>query len=589
MAEQTAAVDMAKYPMLGEYSALMLAPSRDVVGREREIKQLRAAMERPELCNALLLGPAGTGKTTLVQALSDVNPERHYREINLAGMIAGLISTEELGSKLKRLFDEAEQYVVLEGIELVLFIDEIHQIVQLSPAAVEALKPILAASGTRGIRVIAATTYDEFHQHMSRNLPLVERLQRINLDPPDRQTTIKILRGMAEHYGVSSEFYDDKIFHMIYDYTESYMPMSVQPRKSILILDAMVGWKKSENRVMDKHLVADVLEDTANVNVAFNVDAKDIKRQIDAKVFSQDFATSVVARRLQIAVADLHDRSRPMSSFLFTGSTGVGKTELTKQLAKIMFGDDQRHLIRFDMTEFSRESSVTLFQEELARQIWNLPYSVILFDEIEKAASNVSRLLLQVLDDGRISNQDGREVSFLNAYVVMTTNAASEIYKDIGNYMPDDDGSGAVMMKNMRVIRRSIKSAAGNRFPPELLGRIDDIVPFSPLSRSTQRTIVANKLWSLAKEVKAKHGVAMQLDERVLDFLVEDKGETDSDAGGAREAIRRMTNEVTSQVAAFVNAYPTERSIRVDIVGELTYESKERLESDAYVSVTAAD
>ena len=314
-----------RYPLLSKLSEPLKKAERDIVGRERETMQLLASMSRPELCNALLLAEAGSGKTALVQATMLVDKDRLYLEVDPARMISEAGNAENMAAKLKGFFDEAEDFVKDEKHELVLFIDEFHQIIQLSDAAVEAIKPVLAASGTRGIRIIAATTYEEFHKHISPNQPLVERLQRINLNPPDQATTIKILQGMAERYGVADEFYDDHIFRQIYEYTQRYMPASAQPRKSILVLDSMVGWHRLTQRPMDRDLLSDVLMESLNVNVAFRVDGAKIKQQLDAKVFSQDWATGAVARRLQLSVADLHDPTRPMASMLFTGSTGTGK------------------------------------------------------------------------------------------------------------------------------------------------------------------------------------------------------------------------------------------------------------------------
>lgn len=905
-----------------------------------------------------------THNTALVQGTMLADPARSYREVDLARMIADLSNVDEMAARLKTLFDEAEAYREDQGHDLVLFIDEFHQVVQLSPASVEALKPILAASGARGIRVIAATTFDEFRQHISANQPLVERLQRINLAEPDRKTTIEILRGMAERYKVGDQFYDDHMFEMIYEFTNRYIPMSSQPRKSILVLDSMVGWHRYMGRPIDKRLLADVLYESQGVNIAFRVDAVKIKDQLDRKVFAQDLATSVLARRLQLCVADLNDKTKPMSSFLFTGSTGVGKgtlineqipvytedgsvawkragdlvpgdrtfrrdgapqtvlgvfpqpvqdvyevflsdgrslitdgphlwgvypfkkdrsrgltmlstqtlmqrlaegdsrkarysipmneavqwpqanlpvapyalgvivaegcltktvpvltissddewivsktadllgatgydrrlahrdsndgvgsfswvfasgekakrgvariqkkdvvgqfpelmdryskersipdvymtasveqrwelvrglfdsdghigqaddgrfnvsystsspvlaeqvrmlllslgvgakvtwfdrdngtgsvsrefmvrvrssnqnktrffslprkveiaerarrvvrkhhwdydyvdvvdvmkldrqeatvciyvdhdehlyqagefivthnTELTKQLAHLLFGDATRHLIRFDMTEYSQPESVERFRDELTNKVWERAYSVILFDEIEKAASTVTRVLLQVLDDGRMSDRNNRQVSFLNAYIVLTTNAGSEIFETIGQYASSDDGSGQEIKRYEKLIRRSISTTTGdNRFPPELLGRIDAIVPFQPLSRSTQESIIMSKLGALRTELMTKHDVKLAVDKKVVQYLVEDQGETSASAGGARAAIAKLNEEVITEVAAFVNANPRERSIKVNIMGELVSDNKQMLESDAHVVVTA--
>lgn len=575
------------YPLLASLARPLPYPERTVLGREREKTQLMAAMSRPELCNALLLAEAGTGKTMLVQGVMEADSDRVYLEVDPARMIAQAGGAEAMASMLKGFFDEAEEFVRNEGFELIIFIDEFHQIVQLSEAAVEAIKPVLAASGTRGIRIIAATTYVEFHKYISPNQPLVERLQRINLNPPDRKTTVAILEGMAERYGVADEFFDDHIFQQIYEYTNRFMPASSQPRKSILILDSMVGWHRVTGRPMDHALLADVLQESLGVNIAFTVDGATIKEKLDKRVFSQDLATSAVARRLQLSVADLNDATKPEASFLFTGSTGVGKTELAKQLAKLLFGDDQRHLIRFDMSEFSEESAMQTFRSELTRKVWDLSHSVILFDEIEKAHPKVTRLLLQVLDDGRLSDDHNREVSFLNCYIILTTNAGSEIYRTIAQYEVDDEGSGKKLEEYMKLIRTSIKDTTGDdRFPAELLGRIDAIVPFQPLSLETQRKIVFNKLRELVNNVRIKHNVHVEIDRKVLQYLVDDELDDDSDAGGARAAMAKLTDEVTTAIATFINEHPEQRSLRVDVVGALVSDEKFMRKTDPYIEVS---
>lgn len=578
-----------QYPTLSRFSSAVRAPDREIVGREREQRQVMAALSRPVLSNVILLAEAGTGKTALVQAIATADTARDYREVDLSAMIAGLGSADEMASLIKDLFDEAELYAGEQGREIVLFIDEFHQIVQLSAAAVEALKPVLAASGTRGLRVIAATTFEEFHQHVRPNQPLVERLHRVNLTPPDQATTVRILRGMAETYGVGAQLYDDSLLETIYELTNRYMPASAQPRKSILVLDSMVGWHRLTGDTMDLRLLADVLEESSGVKVAFSVDARQIKARLDERVLSQSFATAVVAKRLQLCVADLHDKSKPISSFLLTGSTGVGKSELTKQLARLLFGDDQRHLVRFDMSEFALDESATLFRSELTQRVWAMGHCVLLLDEIEKASSTVTRMLLQVLDDGRMSDDHGRQVSFLNCYIVLTTNAGAEIYQTIQQYSPDDDGSGKEMLSRMREIRRAISTTQGdNRFPPELLGRIDAIVPFQPLSMETRRKITLVRLRELVAEVRRKHRVTLSVANRVVDYLVEDKADSDSDAGGARAALSLLTDEVTAAVAAYINAHPTQRAIRAQVNGRLRSEDKNLLNSEAFIEIVPA-
>lgn len=577
-----------KYELLADLADPLKPAERTIVGRDHEQMQLLAALSRPELCNPLLLGPAGSGKTMLVQATMLKDTERLYLEVDPSRMIARAGSGEQMAALLKAFFDQAQQFVATEGYEMVLFIDEFHQIIQLSDAATEAIKPVLAASGSRGLRIIAATTYEEFHKHISANQPLVERLQRINLTPPGAETTIEILKGMTRRYGVEDQFFDDHILKLIYEYTERYVKASSQPRKSILVLDSMVGWHRLTGQDIDRDLLASVLQESLNVNVAFSVDGTMIKQKLDRVVLSQDRATSVVARWLQLAVADLNDKNRPLASFVFAGSTGVGKTELTKQLAKLLFGDDQRHLIRFDMTEFATDDMLATFRSELTRKVWDLGHSVILFDEVEKASPLVTRLLLQVLDDGRLSDDHNREVSFLNTYIVLTTNAGSDIFQDIGRYSSSDTGDGEAMEDYEVLIRRNItEGTAENRFPPELLGRINAIVPFQPLSTHTQTQIVVQKLAALAQEVQLKHQVRLDVDGKVPAYLVEDRGQHDTNAGGARAAVSRLTEEVTTSVATFINSHPDVRNVVVRLDGRARFEHKDQVKSQARIVVEA--
>ena len=338
---------------------------------------------------------------------------------------------------------------------------------------------------------------------------------------------------------------------------------------------------------MDRHLLADVIYESEGINVTFQVDAGSIRSELDKHVLSQTFATKVIEQRLQICVADLNNKSKPMSSFLFTGSTGVGKTEMCKQLARILFSDD-RNLIRFDMTEYANEDSLERFRREVTARVWERPYSLVLLDEIEKACAPVTRILLQVLDDGRLMDENNREVTFTNCYVVLTTNAGSEIYKNIAQYNADDSGSGEAMKKYNKLIRQSISSTTGdNRFPPELLGRIDQIVPFQPLSEQTMKDIVTAKLQKLKHEVSQKHDVVLKIHPKVVRYLVEDNLDTDSDAGGARVVMSKLESDVTTAVARFINEHPDIKMMGVSVSGELMADNVNQLISTAKIAISA--
>lgn len=526
-----------------------------------------------------------THNTALVQGMMASDKDRIYLSVDPAKMLSGLGDKNEMAARIKNLFDETAKYIREFGKEVILFIDEFHQIVQLSDAAVEALKPMLADSGTRGIRVIAATTYVEFRKWVAPNQPLVERLQRFNLKQPEKPVVIQILKGMAQKYKVSGQFYNDRLFEKIYDYTQRYIPSDSQPRKSILLMDSMLGWNKAFGIHIDEKLLSDVIYETQGIRTGISVDALSIKRQLDSRVIAQELATTTIEQRLQICVADLNNHDKPMSSFLFCGSTGVGKTEVTKAMASILF-NDEHNLIRFDMTEYALPESLERFRRELTSQVWARPYSIILLDEIEKAAAPVTRLLLQVLDDGRLIDENNREVTFKNSYVVLTTNAGSEIFENIAQYSPSNDGSGRELKKYMKLIRESIQKTTGdNRFPPELLGRIDCLVPFQPLSNETMKKIVTRKLLAMCRDVEKIHGIKATVKDDVVRYIVDENMDTVASSGGARAVVAKMESEVVMAVARYINAHPNVSGIRVAVGGQMAIDDKYKKDSDAYIDI----
>lgn len=934
------------------YDDVAIAEVKDL---HREDEMLCIYVDSPAHLFQITENHIVTHNTALVQGTMQMDQGRAYLEVNLPKMISNLHNENEMADKLKSLFHEVELYRKAEDKEIVLFIDEFHQIVQLSSAAVEVLKPLLADSGTRGIRVIAATTYIEYQQHISSNLPLVERLQRINLPQPSKDVVVDILRGMAKRYGVESQFTTDAMFEAIYEYTNRYIPANAQPRKSILMLDSMIGWHRVDKKPIDMKLLADVIYETEGINIAFRVDASSIKSRLDKVVIAQQFASTSIESRLQICCADLNNKNKPMSSFLFTGSTGTGKcchddteipvcdnrkfvpigqlkpgdmvfgtngkpakvkgvypqgtkhaykvifkdgseiicndehlwsvrnmkehringdyrtvrlqnildngfeknhntkkwyvpvneavvydnknlplhpyvvgvllgdgcvsnynrileigsddefvvkrfsdligarsynqnshgynwtftlpepkkgiairdqlyyyprdlvpenelsgvfssysyekyipekylygsidqrwellhglmdtdgslyvtknrlscvftttseklandvvqlvnslgikchlnsslaytggrikydiriigddelkrslfllprkrdvdlthmttkpvifndmkildiidmhcdlpmtcievdsddhlflatrrfccvhnTEMSKQLANILF-EDERALVRMDMTEYALPESLERFRLELTQAVWTRPYCIILLDEIEKACAPVTRILLQVLDDGRLLDRNNREVTFKNAYIIVTTNAGSEIYKNIAQYNADDTGSGKMLEKYESLIKDSIKgTVGGGKFPPELLGRIDCLVPFQPLSEKTMATICMMKLNKLRDDIMKKHRIRVEYEKRVIPYIVQDKMTTDSDAGGARGVVSRIEREVTTALSKYINAHPEARTggkvVYVCVKGELVAENKNRISTDAHIEVT---
>lgn len=612
--EQTWVFNAEEYPALAQYAQFIPPPSRPVIGREREIRRLLASLNRAELSNAFLLGDAGSGKTMLVQGTSEKDKGRIYVEVDLAKMAAsqnGEDGAIQMASRIKELFEdalsfrknmEAAQKKRLEEEreqpgkrrakeekvpELVLFIDEFHLLVQLSQAAAQAIKPILAESGRLGIKIIAATTFAEFHEYVEKDQALMQRLQRINIREPNKETVISILKSIAKAHGVYDDIYDNQLFGLIYDFSNRYVPADSQPRKSILMLDSMIGWYRTypSEYKMDRHLLASVIHDSTGVQVTFEIDGRLIEHHLNQRIYSQSFAMRTLEQRLQIAVADLHDKSRPISSFLFSGPTGVGKTETVKGLAELLFGDE-RAMIRFDMSEYALKDSLDRFREDLTMQVWNKAHSVVLFDEIEKANPVVTRLLLQVLDDGRLTNKQGREVSFLNTYIVLTTNAGSEVYENIAHYASEEDGENG-LAEYQKVIRRSL--IANEAFAPEIINRMNAIIPFQPLGLNTYERIILNKLKNLQQDVYRIHGVQVMIEPKVVQYLVFEDNDIDTNTGGARGLVARMDTEVVSPLSRYINKHPDAKHVGIHVKGTMTHEDKSIRKSDAHIEVGTID
>lgn len=602
--EVASGIDPELYPYLAEYARIMSPPSRPVIGRDHEIRRLLASLNRAELSNAFLLGDAGSGKTMLVQGASVVDVNRIYVEVDLAKMVSsanGEDGATQMAPRIKGLFDDALRYkqAALETLQsqgysdvekapdLVMFIDEFHLLIQLSPAAAQAIKPILAESGRLGIKIIAATTYAEFHQYVEQDQALMQRLQRINVREPSKEVVLSILDSIAAAHGVRDEIYDPALFELIYEYSNRYIPADSQPRKSILMLDSMIGWYRTfpETHRLDRKLLGDVIYDSAGIKVAFEIDGRRIEGALNDRVFAQEPAMKVIEERLQIAVAGLHDKGRPISSFLFTGATGTGKTATVKVLAELLFGSE-RAMIRFDMSEYALETSIDRFREELTSRVWNNSHCVLLFDEVEKASPAITRLMLQVLDDGRLSNAQGREVGFLNTYIVLTTNAGSELYKSLAHYNEESSDEG--LAKYQKVIRKSL--IENKSFAPEIINRMNAIVPFRPLDAKTYMRIAQAKLLAFSRDVQRAHGIIVQIETKVVHFLVHEAFDLDTDSGGARGLVGRIDEHVVAPVSRYINQHKQSLStIGVFVKGDMVTDDKSKRISDARVVVGTVD
>lgn len=482
-----------------------------LVGREKEIQRIIQILSRRTKNNPILIGDPGVGKTAIVEGLvtriEDNNIPISLKgkiiySLDIGAMLAGAKYRGEFEERMKKVIDE-----VKKSDNIILFIDEIHTIVgagstgENSMDASNILKPVLSRGD---IQVIGATTIDEFRKNIEKDVGLERRLQSVLIEEPNKEETIKILNGLKSKY---EEFHGVKItedaIKSAVDLSSRYIIDRYLPDKAIDIIDESASRVKikevaSKNikLLVNSEMVEEVISSWTGIPVSKIVKYEcdkllNLEEILHEMVIGQDEAINSVSKAIRRSRSGLKDPNKPIGSFLFLGPTGVGKTELCKALAKSHFGDESQ-IIRMDMSEYMEKHSVSkligappgyIGHEEsgqLTEAIRRHPYSLVLFDEIEKAHEDIFNILLQVLDEGRLTDSKGRTVDFKNTLIIMTSNMGANFTNKkeiIGfSYNKKDDD---VNYNNMK---KKILSEIKDRFKPEFINRIDDIVVFHKLS-----------------------------------------------------------------------------------------------------------
>lgn len=571
-----------------KYCKKLVPTERKTLNRENEINSIRATLSRPEVSNAILLGAAGSGKTAIVNETARQETDRLYLQVDLSLMSSsdGLngSGSVEMATRMKQLVNEVEEYQLETDVEIVLFMDEFHIIAQTSTAALQAIKPLLAESGVRKIKIIAATTLEEYDEFIRPDEALTERLQEIFVNEPGPETVEAILKSMKEKHAPTS-YIDGNIYGEIIEATNKYLPSQSQPRKALLLFDALLGEHRTFHTKLDINLMNKILKKNYGIENSLRVDVRRLKKYLNARVIDQELATDVIINRLFISIAGLTDNDRPQGSFLFTGSTGVGKTEMAKALTSQLFGNSKA-MIRFDMSEYAQDNSIDIFRERLSSEVWAQPFSTILLDEIEKSSPKVTRLLLQIIDDARLTDKHGRQVSFVNSYIIMTTNEAQEIFAAEEAYQSEDKAKKEKQIDRISSLIKENLTTSEN-FPTELINRLDSYIPFAPLKKSALQKIARLRLRELVNKVYEKHQVEIIFDKNVLIYLVEENAVGGTDAGGGRRIKRTLDNDVTGKIAEFIAFHPDEKTIGVNVEGIMASQEKYEIDSDAHIVVGA--
>ncbi|MDD3645863.1 MAG: ATP-dependent Clp protease ATP-binding subunit [Candidatus Gracilibacteria bacterium] len=627
-------------PALDFFSTDLTTEAREkkldkVIGRETEIERLIAILNRKTKNNPALVGEPGVGKTAVVEGLAmriatgDVPfsmKNKRILSLDMSSLVAGTKYRGEFEARIKQIIEEASK---AEN-EIILFIDEIHTIIGAGggEGTLDASNILKPAMGRGKIRVIGATTLNEYQKYIEKDSALERRFQKIEVAEPNKETANSILSGLKDVFeeyhnlNISAEAIDEAINLSIRYITDRYLP-----DKAIDLVDEACSLKSMKYNFDEKEttkLKAKVVDLNKQIEAAvisgnykkasmlkekqaqlekeiikirkkfkipkekrLTITSEDIQRvlsistgipvsnlskseitklkklpkTLNENIIGQEEAIESVVKSIMRNKAGISDKNRPTGSFLFLGPTGVGKTELVKVLAREFFGDENS-LIKIDMSEYSDKTSASKLigasagyvgYEEggmLTEKVRKKPYSIVLFDEIEKGDFDVYNLLLQILEDGVLTDNKGRKVSFKNTIVIMTSNIGQEEFKEQAKKIGFDvtESEEEKVLKDFKKAKENIISNLGDYFSPEFINRIDKIVVFNPLDKTIIRKIVKLQLEKLENKLKEKN-LEFKYDTKVLNQITK---KVYNPEFGAREVRRYITDKIEDEIAELI-------------------------------------
>ena len=569
---------------LDKYGRDLTAQARNgeldpVVGRQVEIERVIQILSRRKKNNPILIGEPGVGKSAIVEglALRIVSGEipalegKRIVSLDIASMVAGTTYRGQFEERMKVILNELRKHP-----ELILFIDEIHTIIgagnaQGSLDAANILKPALA----RGeVQCVGATTTAEYSKSIEKDGALERRFQKVMVQPTTTDETLAILLRLSEAYGAFHHVqYTEEALRACVKLADRYLTDRAFPDKAIDAMDEAGAYKHDHMPAVPAagdEETAKPLPQVTEADIAYIVSQmsgvpvqrvakaegeqlRHMGEVLNRRVVGQEEAVNVVVKAIQRSRMGLRDPRKPIGTFFFLGPTGVGKTHLAQCLAEEMFGNKDA-IIRFDMSEYMEKHTVSLLVGappgyvahedggKLTEAVRRKPYSIVLFDEIEKAHPDIFNVLLQVMDEGRLTDRQGHVVDFKNTIIILTSNVGTRQLSEFGGGI----GFGADNL-NDKSSERTLMKALQRTFPPEFVNRLDNVVVFHSLSDDNLAQILSLELRPLEQRLEVM-GYKLHLKDETRRKLVEQSRDRQYGARPIKRAIQTLVEDPITDI-----------------------------------------
>ncbi len=559
-----------EYKTIEKYSknltrTALLNPFDPCIGRDKEILRIVEIISRRRKNNPCLIGPAGVGKTAIIEGLANLIAnkkapkemwDKEIYALDLASILAGTKYRGDFEDRMKAIIDEAAG-----DKDVILFIDEIHIITSAGGAegaidAANILKPALARSK---VQIIGATTDEEYAKIIEKDAALERRFSKVIVDEPSEDIVVKILEGLKVSYeNFHNLIVSEEVIKLIVKLSQRYIPSRFMPDKAVDLLDeACAKAKVCGNREVDEDSIKEAISTQTGIPIS-KIQTKEkqslinLENRLNTKIFGQQEAIRAMVNALKKWRVGLSNENKPIASLLFLGPTGVGKTECSKVLADIVFSS-KKNLIRIDCTEYSQKNDVKKligappgyigYDEigKLEKELSLRPYSVVLFDEIEKAHLDLYNILLQVMDDGQLTTSKGKTLNFKNTIIIMTSNLGA---KDIISNNIDIGFSNAEK-NSTDLSRQKLENAVKNHFPPEFIGRVDEIIKFDSLSLNVMNNIAYLNLKDLSR--------VLRLQDIYLEFTSDVSKYIANICYNSNYGARNIKNEISKRIESLIS------------------------------------